>query len=105
MNNTDKVREITDTELDGLIDALGLYQRRKVVKALLAGNDTQCFTTQQYAEAYHHIAHRADPVHKERWIAWIAKLTPKHMASIGMVEVKPGVWADAEGEFAKVCAS
>ena len=80
--------------IEELIGELGMRQRRKVVKALLAGNDTQCFTTQQYAEAYHRICHNDDPAHWDGWIKYLTELTPMHMKSVGMKEVSPGIWAE-----------
>lgn len=87
-----------DLDFGSLVADLGLHQRRKVVSALLAGNDTQCFSTQQYAAAYHRVAHNDDPKHRERWIEWLVKLAPKHLQSLGMREVSPGVWAAAAGD-------
>ena len=84
---------MTETEFNGLIHELGLYQRRKVVKSLLVGNYTQCFSTEQYAKAYHRICHNDDPEHKDGWIKWLISLTPTHMKSIAMTEVRPSVWA------------
>lgn len=84
---------MSDKDFNGLMADLGIHQRKKVVATLLAGNDTQCFTTQQYAEAYHRICHRDDEDHKKNWIKYLSDLTPRHMESIGMTEVNPGVWA------------
>ena len=88
---------MNDVDLDSLIKELGHHQRRKVVRALLVGNDAQCFTTEQYVAAYHRIAHKDDPEHKAGWLKWLTKLTPDHMESVGMVEVRPGVWARPMG--------
>jgi hypothetical protein len=82
-----------DDDLNDLMAKLGMEQRRKVVRSLMIGNDAQCFTTRQYAEAYHRIVHHDDPDHKDGWIEYLVSLTPQHMKSVGMVEVKPGVWA------------
>lgn len=84
---------MTDQEFNSLMVQLGMENRRKVVKSLLAGNDVQCFTTQQYAEAYHRICHKDDQKHREGWINWLTGLAPKHLRSLGMKEVKPDVWA------------
>lgn len=80
-------------DVDVLIAELGMHQRRKVVRALLAGNDAQCFTVDMYAQAYHRIAHNNDSDHKNNWIKWLTKLAPQHLRSVGMVEVNPGIWA------------
>lgn len=79
---------------------LFLTMEGDVIRSLLAGNDTQCFTTQQYADA------------REAWcnkFIWGGKpgtrqqlnLPPppletsrKQLLSIGLVEeVKPDIWA------------
>ena len=90
---------MSDEEFNELVRALGMSNRRAVVKALLAGNDTQCFTDQQYAEAYHSICHRGDLAHRDGWIKWLTKLAPQHLLSVGMRQVSPGVWAkeDTDG--------
>ncbi len=87
---------MTDAEFNGLIAQLGMASRRKVVRSLLAGNDTQCFTTQQYAEAYHRICHQNDMAHRDGWICYLIELAPKHLRSVGMREVKPGLWTVEE---------
>ena len=83
---------MTDAEFDQVIIDLGLYQRRKVVRSLLAGNDAQCFTTRQYVESYHRICHNDNPENRENWLKWLTELVPQHMKSVGAVEVHPGVW-------------
>lgn len=76
-----------------LIRQLGMDNRRKTVRSLLAGNDAQCFTSEQYARAYHKLCHKDDPQYKDNWIKWLITLAPKHLKSVGMREVSPGVWA------------
>jgi hypothetical protein len=83
---------MTDKDFNGLMRQLGMHQRRKVVRSLMTGNDAQCFTTQQYAEAYHRICHRNRPEGREWWIKYLTELTPMHLKSVGMVEVSPNVW-------------
>lgn len=82
-----------DLDIDKLFVEFGLHLRRKVVRALLAGNDMQCFTTEQYVEAYYRIAYDNAPERKDLWIKWLTELTSKHMQSVGVSEVRPGVWA------------
>ena len=84
---------MSEKEFQNLMAQLGMEQRRKVVNSLLSGNDTQCFTTEQYAIAYHKICHNNDPSYKDGWIKWLVKLAPKHLMSVGMVEVKDGIWS------------
>jgi len=83
---------LTEEKLNDLIVSLGDSHRREAVARLLSGNDTQCFTERQYAEMYHAVAHKDDPFHKEHWINWLTELAPKHLLSIGCVQVKPGIW-------------
>ena len=80
--------------IEELIAQLGMDNRRKVVRSLLAGNDTQCFTTRQYAEAYHRICHNNDPKHWDGWVNWLMTLAPMHLESVGMKQVSPGIWAE-----------
>ena len=51
----------TDEGFDALIGLFALDCRRKVATVLLRGNDTQCFTTRQYLDAYIRIIERATP--------------------------------------------
>lgn len=85
--------KMTDQQFDVLMQKLSMGNRRKVVAALLNGNDAQCFTTRQYAEAYHRICHDDDLERKEDWLKCLTELTPIHMASVGFIEVQPDVWA------------
>lgn len=87
---------MNDAEFNSLMRDFGIHQRRKVVDALLAGNDAQCFTVRQYVEAYHRICHHDDQDHRDGWIRFLTHHAPMHLRSVGMVEVKPGVWAPRE---------
>ena len=91
---------MTYDEFKTLMRKMGMNQRRKTVAALLAGNDTGCFTVQQYAEAYHRICHRDDPYHKDDVIRCLTTVAPQHLRSVGMKEVKPDVWASVSLEEA-----
>ncbi len=86
---------MTDEEFYDIFRRLGMSNRRKVVESLLTGNDVQCFTTQQYAEAYHRICHRSDDITAQdgRWVQWLTEIAPKHLKSVGMREIKPDLWA------------
>lgn len=84
-----------DNEFMGLMAGLGMYQRRKVVKSLLAGNDTQCFTTEQYLDRYVKLCNSGD----DRTMTGLGphrlSLAEKHLRSLPLVEVQPGVWTPA----------
>jgi hypothetical protein len=75
--------------------------RMTVVNSLLAGNDTQCFTTQQYREAYCRQTHRRS--REKDWIKdrldemFTDGLATKHLRGLSdaVTEVSPDVWAPA----------
>lgn len=75
----------------GLMRQLGLHCRRKVVSALLAGNDTCRFTTEQYAQEYVR-QNRLDDQYREGWLKQIRELASMHLLSVGCRQVKLGVW-------------
>lgn len=81
-----------DAEMNKLFRQLGMHCRREVVRTLLAGNDTQCFTTQQYLDAYIHV------INKGQRCLMDLELAKHHLQSLdGKVrEVKPGVWVGQE---------
>lgn len=73
----------------------------EVIRSLLSGNDTQCFTTEQYGNA------------RDNWIAGMvgktrdellvpsppSELTRKQLRGSGLVvEVKPDIWVLSDGE-------
>ena len=71
------------------IDVIGLLAigtRTDAAKACLAGNDTGCFTTEQYQQAYDRIC--------KRDLGWPAGLAERHLRSIPNVvqEASPGIW-------------
>lgn len=76
---------------DDLVAELGLHRRRKAVAALLLGNDAQCFTTAQYVEVYA-TQNRLGIEHYEGWIQCLVEVADRHLRSVGMVEVRLGVW-------------
>lgn len=73
--------------------------RRSIVRSLLVGNDTLCFTTAQYADAYkrHRINRSPTDPTVQQGFDILQKTTPEwaamHLRSTGLVrEVQPGVW-------------
>ena len=93
-------RSVTMDELFGM---LAMHVRRKVVAALLAGNDTQCFTTEQYKAEYE----RQQPMpagYGRSDVYWrldpTGDLARKHLLSLAELvrEVRPGVWAAVDAD-------
>lgn len=81
-----------------LFEAVGRPRRAAAVRACLAGNDTQCFTTQLYRDAYDRIG-RAEAATRFKcayvppdWTAG-GGLAEMHLRTSGLVvETSPGVW-------------
>ena len=97
-------------DVDKLMKLLSLKIRKDAIKALLAGNDTQCFTTQQYREAYcrQGCMNGTTPDFFDRVIGhdW-ARNNLKELPSL-VKEVKPDVWAAVEMQgwpLEEVCAT
>jgi hypothetical protein len=64
--------------------------RRDIVRALLAGNDTGCFSTEQYQTAY--LKHTREKLNFTS-LPYLEDWGAKHLQSTGLVhEVAPGVW-------------
>lgn len=87
------MKKIDAEELLGL---LALDTRAKVARSLLAGNDTGCFTTEQYKAAYEQQAWTIP--NKLPWVMEDGScLAVSHLRSIPQVvrEVSPGVWLSA----------
>lgn len=90
---------MADIDVEQLIVDLGRYQRRKTVKALLAGNDTGCFTTDQYIDAYARLNWGKDEEAGRRCLRWPMDggemLAVVHLRDLPKLvrEVSPGVWA------------
>lgn len=80
---------MTDQEYRSLMHQFFLQSRRKVIRHLLAGNDTQCFTTEQYLKAWHTVINHG----KGNSILYLA-LAEQHLRTAPHLvrEVKPGVW-------------
>ncbi len=86
---------MTDTDFNGLMKSLGHYCAEKAAKELLAGNDTQCFTTEQYMEKYFDLNHRGDN-HRDGFRRWWRQdgIARMHLTKrLGMREVKPDIWS------------
>lgn len=91
----------TDEEVDDWWRSFWRKIRLGVVRSLLAGNDTQCFTTQQYTDMYHKRCHSNKDweIMKEMpgiladWES--GRVSRNHLESLSDVvrEVKPNVWA------------
>ena len=80
-------------DIDQLLGQLCTEQHQKCIDSLLAGNDTGCFTIQQYAERYHNLHHKdTDRQYHEGWVKFLADVSPRHLRRLGCTEVKPGVW-------------
>ena len=90
---------LSDKEMGRMEQLMGEYAlhcRRRAVKSLLVGNDTQCFTTQQYIERYVKQCHKEDNQYRKGFVELVTDVAEMHLRSVGMVEVKPGVWARKE---------
>ncbi len=70
--------------------------RESAVKRLLAGNDTGCFTTEQYQRAYD--AETAEVFKTGLVLPWPDGAAEKHLRSLADLirEVRPGVWSYLE---------
>ena len=91
-------------DIGKLMKQLNLLMRKEAIASLLAGNDTQCFTTQQYREAFcrRQMKNARDeeikvmPAFYDRvidpdWARMHLETLPKLVK-----EVKPDVWAAVE---------
>lgn len=68
---------------------MALTIRQGAVDSLLKGNDTQCFTVEQYQKAYDTVFPCVEGV-VNRWRPGVAEM---HLHSLSTVEEKePGVW-------------
>ena len=91
IDEIDEEQEAADNEWFGRTFIIPI--RRSIVRSLLAGNDTQCFTTEQYMRAYEvetqRISKTTMPV---MWDA-IPGGAAMHLQSTGLVEeAEPGIW-------------
>lgn len=78
----------TDEGMDSLFFQLAMKMRRETVVSLMAGNDTGCFTTQQYLDRYVRVAQRGEVGIMDLGLA------EEHLRSLKRLvrEVWPGVW-------------
>lgn len=90
---------MTEAELSGLVLKLQRKQARDTINRLLAGNDTQCFTTEQYVTAYVKAHWKKDEGGGRAVLGWFKSggkgetIAHWHLRTSGMVhEVKPDVW-------------
>lgn len=94
----DELDPVKEAEMNAFFGAIARGIRSEIAKGLLRGNDTCCFTTEQYKAAYNRRLDKylPDVSDEHRWFY----ITPEaHLRSIPRVvrEVAPGVWAPAEG--------
>lgn len=80
-----------DREADEFFGQIILHIRKGIVASLLKGNDTCCFTTEQYQTAYRT---KFPPVRCGQSEFTITSLTADmHLRTLGTLdEVGPGVW-------------
>lgn len=80
---------MSEIDIEALFHRVGARQRADAVRSLLVGNDTGCFTLDQYRRAYERISGYDSSV-------WPISddLATRHLRATGLVrEVRPGVWA------------
>lgn len=82
---------------------LALSMRHRAIRKLLAGNDTACFTTEQYREAFHaNYADASELTQKAMRRVVDYDLARVHLVGEGKFrpspvrEVRPDVWAMKE---------
>ncbi len=85
---------MTDEEFMGILGGVAMLNRRDTVASLLQGNDTGCFTTEQYEMAYCKLHWGADVVFGKKLFGWDPQLSHQHLLSVGMEEVSPDIWID-----------
>lgn len=96
---------MTQLSLDQMLLQLCLSQRDSVIRELLAGNDTQCFTTEQYRQRFCHYW-QIQNARGENISAMILTmdLARAHLAGKGkfnpspVCEVRPKIWALRENQ-------
>jgi hypothetical protein len=81
--------------MDEIMGMFAMDTRCRAVRKLLSGNDTNCFTTEQYIEVYGRDEDRMFAKTPSQRIS--LELAVKHLQSTGLVrEVSPGVWAASQ---------
>jgi hypothetical protein len=99
--------KMSKAEFNRIFGLLALDIRKRVAKSLLAGNDTGCFTTEQYKTHYCNTAWKTAPPTVVRWQTNAGTcLAVEHLRSIPETvrEVSPGVWAAADEVAARPAA-
>jgi hypothetical protein len=82
--------------MDSIMGCMAMSMRRDAVRSLLAGNDTQAFTLEQYKNAYEK---EWGPSRRFPEVRITDECAVMHLRSLGNLrEVSPGVWAeDSQG--------
>jgi uncharacterized protein with PIN domain len=106
MENRKHERTNNAGEIDAIVGMLLKENKRATVAALLAGNDTQCFTTQQYIEMYARLNWKGQEEMGRRCLSGLwsddveETLAHKHLRTFREVrEVKLDVWAAIPGDL------
>ncbi len=80
---------MTDAACAKLIRNLGYWCRRKTLDSLMVGNDTRCFTTDQYRQRYVDVNWKGD---RNTLMFKRPDLARQHLVQLGCREVEPDVW-------------
>lgn len=105
MSDDDLADEADDFVGELLFQAIGKPRREAAIRSLLAGNDTQCFTTESYRLAYDRLS-REEHERRVREYGWVSQFVPlmwsdglaeMHLRTSGLVrEVSASVWTYSE---------
>lgn len=86
---------------DWFVQMLGdtaLDLRRRAVSKLLAGNDTQCFSEEQYMQVYKELTDKVFNCTIDTPTLFTHQGVVMHLESTKMVrQVKPGIWVAVGG--------
>lgn len=85
---------------NALAASIARMLREDVVRKLLAGNDTQCFTTEQYKKAYREHSDKVFRVKIPDRLDWLDVTAEMHLRGLSdiITEIRPGVWAANGGD-------
>lgn len=87
---------MTDAELLRLLRTDATLRMRRAVRTCLSGNDTQCFTTKQWEDAYDAALSKDFPSCAGQPVYWKPGRGPAYqLRRLGLREVRPDVWAEA----------
>lgn len=101
LDEIDDEQEAADNEW--FANAVIIPLRRSIVRSLLAGNDTQCFTTEQYKAAYEKETQRISKTSLPVMWDAIPGGAARHLQSTGLVEeVETGIWRAKHDQLARV---